>query len=88
MKVAEKFITEEDGAMLQKHVAEREKENSQRRVTAVKLQGSGDSSTETITTLQWSLNAGVQDCELLMEGNKSLLVEHNALHDCFADLKS
>jgi hypothetical protein len=37
--------------------------------------------------LQRSLDAGVEDYELLMEGNKSLLVESDMLRDHDADLE-
>jgi hypothetical protein len=37
--------------------------------------------------LQRSLDAGVEDYELLMEGNKSLLVESDTLRDHNADLE-
>jgi tetrahydromethanopterin S-methyltransferase subunit B len=51
MKVIEKIIAEEGGEMLLKRVVELEEENSWLKATVTKLQGSVDSSTETITTL-------------------------------------
>lgn len=51
MKVIEKIIAEEGGEMLLKRVVELEEENSRLKVTAVKLQGLVDSSTETIAML-------------------------------------
>jgi hypothetical protein len=47
----------------------------------VKLQGSVDSSAETITTLERTVAMGVEDYDLLMEGNKSLLAECDVLHE-------
>jgi hypothetical protein len=57
-------------------------------VTATKLQGSVDSSTKTIATLQWSLDAGVEYYEQLVEANKSPFAERDALPDRSVDLES
>jgi hypothetical protein len=50
-KVVEKVIAEESGETLRKRITELEEENSRLKVTAVKLQGLVDSSTETIAML-------------------------------------
>jgi uncharacterized protein involved in exopolysaccharide biosynthesis len=65
-----------------------EAENSQLRATATKLQGSVDSSVETVATLQRSMASGLEDYDLVMEGNKSLLAERNTLHECSEDIES
>jgi hypothetical protein len=87
MKVVERIIAEENGESFQKHVVDLEMENSRLRSTAVKLQGSVDSSAETIATLQHSVDAGIEDYNLMLEGNKSLLAERNTLHDRSEDLE-
>jgi FtsZ-binding cell division protein ZapB len=88
MKVAEGIITDENGELFQKCITELEMENSWLRATAAKLQGSVDSSGETIATLQRAVDAGIEDYNMLLEGNKSLLAERNALRDPSEDLKS
>jgi hypothetical protein len=50
-------------------------------MSTVKLQKSVDSSTEAITSLWQALEAGIEDYELLKDGNKILLAEHNTLQD-------
>jgi ATP-dependent protease ClpP protease subunit len=51
MKLTERIVAEEGRETLQKLIAELEEENSWMNATAVKLQGSVDSSVETMTTL-------------------------------------
>jgi hypothetical protein len=57
-------------------------------MTTAELQKLVDSSAEDIASLRWALEAGIEDYDPLMEGNKSLLAERNTLRDCAADLKS
>jgi hypothetical protein len=56
--------------MLRKCAVEHESENSQLKATATE-------SSETITTLQRTVDAGIEDYELLQVGNNSVLDEHN-----------
>jgi hypothetical protein len=69
-KVAEPIIVEDNGASLRKHIAELKAENSQLKAITVE-------STKMISTLQRVMDNGVEDYNLLMEGNKSLLAECN-----------
>jgi hypothetical protein len=78
-KVAEKIIAKESREWLWRHITELNMENSRQSATTTELQGSVDSSTETITTQQRSVDAGIKDYNLLLEGNKSMLVECDAL---------
>jgi hypothetical protein len=70
MNVVEKIIAEDSGETLQKHVTELEAENSRLKAIVVE-------SAETIATLQHSVDAGIEDYELLQKDNKSLLAERN-----------
>jgi replicative DNA helicase len=88
IRVAEKIIAEEGGETLRKCIVELEEEHFWLKATATKIQGSVDSSAETIATLQQSMVAMIEDYDMLMEGNKSLLAERNALHECSKDLVS
>jgi hypothetical protein len=81
MKVVEKILAEDTGESLQKHVAELEAENS--RLTTVVAESS-----EIIAKLQRSLDNGVEDYNLLMVGNESLLAECNDLLPHAEDLES
>jgi hypothetical protein len=87
-KVAEKIITEEGGQMLQKRVVELEQENSWVKATAMELHGSVDGSAETIAVMPHSMDAGVEEYNLLLEGNKSLLAKRNALRERSEDLEA
>jgi hypothetical protein len=53
----------------------------------MELQGS-EACAETIAVLQRSMDAGIKDYDLLMEGNKSALAECNALCKHSEDLES
>jgi hypothetical protein len=79
-KVAKTIIVEDNRASLRKHIAELKTENSQLRDTTTE-------STKTISTLQRVVDNGIEDYCLLMEGNKSLLAEHNDFYYCCEDLK-
>jgi chromosome segregation ATPase len=87
-KVAEKIIAEENSYSLWKRMAEPEEENSRLKATATGLQKSIDSSAEDVTLMRWSLEAGIEDYDLLLEGNNSLLTECTTLRDHAADLES
>jgi uncharacterized protein YydD (DUF2326 family) len=80
-KVAKTIIVEDNRASLRKHIAELKTENSQLRDTTAE-------STKTISTLQRVVDNGIEDYSLLMEGNKSLLAEHNDFYYCCEDLKA
>jgi hypothetical protein len=80
-KVAKTIIAEDNRALLRKHIAEIKAENSQLKATTAK-------SAETICTLQRAVDNGVKDYNLLLEGNKSLLAEHNDFHYHCEDLKA
>jgi uncharacterized protein YacL (UPF0231 family) len=80
-KTVENIIIEDSGEPLRKCIAELEVENSQLKATGVE-------SAKTITTLQRSVDARVEDYNLWMEGNKSLLAEHNELRYHSDDLES
>jgi hypothetical protein len=69
-------------------IAELEEENSLLKTTTIELQRSVDSSAEDVASLQHSLEAGIDDYDLLLEGHKSLLAECNTLCDHPADLES
>jgi uncharacterized protein YlxW (UPF0749 family) len=79
-KVAETIIAEDSGAPLRKCIAELEAENSRLKDVAAE-------SAETIDTLQRAVDNGVDDYNLLLEGNKSLLAERNDFHYRCEDLK-
>jgi chromosome segregation ATPase len=85
---AEKIITEENSDDLRKHVTELDEENSQMKASIAELQKFVDNSTEVVTSLRQAREAGIEDYELLKDGNSSLLVERNALQDRAADLES
>jgi hypothetical protein len=80
-KVVETIIAEDRGASLRKPIAELEAENSQQKATAVE-------SIETIVMLQCSVDAGIEDYNLLVEGNNSLLDKRDELHCHYDDLKT
>jgi septal ring factor EnvC (AmiA/AmiB activator) len=80
-KVVEKIFSKDSRESLRKHIAEVEAENS-------RLKAAAAESSETITTLQRSLDNGVEDYNLLMAGNESLLAERNELRYCTEDLES
>jgi chromosome segregation ATPase len=61
-------------------IAELEAENSQLRATV-------EESTGTIATLQRYVDAVIEDYDMLMEGNKSLLTERDKFHYHCKDLK-
>jgi hypothetical protein len=69
-------------------VVELVEENARLKGSSVELQRSVDSSTEAVISLQQKLEAGIEDYELLRDGNNSLLVECNALQDQVIDLES
>jgi chromosome segregation ATPase len=81
MKVAEKIIAQGSGDSLQKPVVKLEEENSQLKATAVQ-------SAKTIAALQRSVDTGIEDYDLFLEGNKSLLADHNELRYRSEDLES
>jgi FtsZ-binding cell division protein ZapB len=66
---------------LRKCIVELEEENS-------RLKGSVDDSIETITVLRCSVDAEIEEYNLLMDGNKSLRTEHDTLHEHCEDLGS
>jgi hypothetical protein len=70
MKVIEKILTGDDGESLRKCILKLEAENSW--LTTAIAEPS-----ETITRLQCSLHDGVEDYNLLMADNESLLAEHS-----------
>jgi uncharacterized protein YydD (DUF2326 family) len=72
MKTAEKIMAEDSGESLWKCIADLEAENSCLKATTTE-------SAETIDMLQRSVDSGIEDYNLLQEGNKSLLGEHNEL---------
>jgi BMFP domain-containing protein YqiC len=72
-KAVERIITEDSWESLRKRIVELEAENSW-------LKAATAESYETIDMLQRSVYAGIEDYNLLQEGNKSLLTEHNELH--------
>jgi hypothetical protein len=78
-KTTEKIISEEDGGRC---VAKLEEENSQLKVSTV------DSSAEAVTVLRRALDEGIEDYELLTNGNESLLAECDTLWDQVVDLES
>jgi hypothetical protein len=80
-KVAETIIVEDSGASLCQRIAELEAENSRLKDATVE-------SVETIGTLQRTVDNGVNDYNLLLEGNKSLLVERNDFRYRCEDLKA
>jgi hypothetical protein len=80
-KVAKTIIPEDNGASLRKRIAVLEADNSHLNATTAK-------SAETISTLQQVMDNGVKDYNLLMEGNKSLLAEHNDFSYHCEDLKA
>jgi hypothetical protein len=79
-KVAETIIAEDNGASLCQCIVELKVENSQLKATIAE-------STETIGTLQRAVNNEVEDYNLLLEGNKSLVAECNDFHYRCEDLK-
>jgi hypothetical protein len=79
-KVAKTIITEDNGVLLRERIVELKIENSQLRATTAE-------SAEKICTLQWDVDNGVEDYNLLMEGNESLLAEHSDFHYRYEDLK-
>jgi hypothetical protein len=81
-KTTEKIISEEDGGNLRRCVAKLEEENSQLKVSTV------DSSAEAVTVLRRALDEGIEDYELLTNGNESLLAECDTLWDQVVDLES
>jgi BMFP domain-containing protein YqiC len=80
-KVIEKIFAEDNEETLHKRIVELEAKNSQLATATTKC-------SETIAQLQRSLANGVEDYNLLMAGNDSLLVEHNDLRNCTKDLES
>jgi hypothetical protein len=81
MKDVEKILADDVGESLWKRVLKLEAENSRLTATAVE-------SSETITKMQRSLDNGVEDYNLLMAGNESMLAEHNDLCHHTEDLES
>jgi hypothetical protein len=47
-----------------------------------------EESAKTIATLQCSVEAGIEDYDLLLEGNKSFMSEHDEFFYCREDLKA
>jgi FtsZ-binding cell division protein ZapB len=79
-KTVEAIIAEDSGMSLRQRVAKLEVENSQ--LKAIVAQSAG-----TISMLQRAVDIGVEDYTMLMEGNKSLLAEHNDFHHHCEDLE-
>jgi BMFP domain-containing protein YqiC len=79
-KTVEAIIAEDSGMLLRQRVAKLEVENSQLKATAAQSAG-------TISMLQRAVDIGVEDYTLLMEGNKSLLADHNDFHHHCEDLE-
>jgi hypothetical protein len=80
-KVVEKILVEDNGESLRKRIAELEAENSQLTTAIVE-------SSKTISKLRHSFDNGVEDYNLLMAGNESMLAERNDLHHHAEDLES
>jgi hypothetical protein len=80
-KVAETIITEDTGASLRQHIVKLEAKNSQLKATIAK-------SVKMIGTLQRAVDNGVEDYNLLLEGNKILLAERNDFRYRCEDLKA
>jgi hypothetical protein len=78
--VAKTIIAKDNGASLHKRIAKLEAENSQLKATTAE-------SAETIGMLQRAMDNRVEDYNLLMEGNKSLLAERNDINYRCVDLK-
>jgi hypothetical protein len=80
-KVAKTIIAEDSGASLCECITELEAKNSQLKVATAE-------SAKMIGTLQRVVDNGVDDYNLLLEGNKSLLAESNDFHYHCKDLKA
>jgi hypothetical protein len=78
-KAVKTIIAEDSGASLRKRIVELETPNSRLKTTTVE-------SAETIAMLQCAVDAGIEDYNLLLDGNKSLLVERDDFCYCCEDL--
>jgi hypothetical protein len=80
-KVAETITIEDSEALLCQHTVELKVENSQLKAIATE-------SVETISTLQHTVDARVEDYKLLMDGNKGLLAERDDFRYRCEDLQA
>jgi hypothetical protein len=81
MKAIEKIMAEDNGKSLWKRITELKVENSYLKASAVE-------SAETIDMLLNSVYSGIEDYDLLQEGNKSLLAECDEMRYHCEDLES
>jgi hypothetical protein len=80
-KAIEKIMAEDNGKSLWKRITELKVENSYLKASAVE-------SAETIDMLLNSVYSGIEDYDLLQEGNKSLLAECDEMRYHCEDLES